>query len=223
MIDRLLSHLAPHLCCSCGTTGAVLCEDCKFNIVENAWSDCALCEKPCGPRGLCRKCIRKAPFEQVWVVGRRENELKQLINEYKFGSKRAAAVPIAELLHLRLPLLPPDTVAVGMPASAHGVRVQGFDHMQLIVRELARQRSLATAQPLRRITNRELHTMSRENRIAMKDRLFELSGVATPEKVLLLDDILTTGTTLLAAAELLKKAGAQTIYAAVVARQPFNR
>ena len=223
MIDRLLAHLAPHLCCSCGATGAVLCEDCKFNIVENAWLDCVICEKPCGPRGLCQKCIRTTPFEQVWVVGRRENELKQLIDEYKFGSKRAAAVPIAELLHLRLPFLPPDAMVVGVPASAHGVRIRGFDHIQLIVRELTRQRSLATAQPLKRITNRELHTMSRENRIAMKDRLFELSGVATPEKVLLLDDILTTGTTMLAAAELLKKAGVQTIYAAVVARQPFDR
>jgi predicted amidophosphoribosyltransferase len=94
--------------------------------------------------------------------------------------------------------------------------------MELVAKSLARQRNLPVARPLTRVLSQELHTMGRQQRIAMKAELFALSGSAVPPKILLIDDILTTGTTMNAAAELLVSAGASLVYGAVVARQPMQ-
>ena len=76
------------------------------------------------------------------------------------------------------------------------------------------------ARPLKRTSSATLHFLSRDERVALGPFLFGLSYGTAPEQVLLIDDILTTGTTLAAATKLLKQAGAKRVYIAVVARQP---
>ncbi|NCU30603.1 ComF family protein [Candidatus Saccharibacteria bacterium] len=223
MFDGLLAQFAPHSCSGCGFLGTILCYSCKNNITSEIWANCVLCERPCGQSGMCRKCVGTVPFEQIWAIGQRRGELEKLIDEYKFSSKRETASVIAELLHYRLPVIPSDTVIVGIPASSHAKRVRGFDHMELIVKSFAQIRNLTIANPLVRIFDQELHTMGRKQRIALKDELFALSGRVVPSKILLVDDILTTGTTMSSAANLLRNSGASCIYGAVVARQPFDK
>lgn len=222
MLDCLVGTVAPHPCSSCGATGAILCESCKYNIMCEGWSACALCEKPCGKRGLCAQCYKKSPFEQFWVVGRRHDDLGKLIDEYKFGSKREAVKPLVCLLDEVLPVLDNDVFVVGVPTHSHGVRVRGFDHIGLIVRNLADSRGLDLSAPLERSLRAELHLLGLEDRLRLKDSLFVLSGAKVPKRVLLVDDVVTTGTTMLAAAGLLKAAGAEQIYGAAIARQTLS-
>ncbi len=220
MIDSLFNVFAPHRCSSCGQIGVILCEGCKNNIINESFSWCLFCQKPCGDSGICAVCQQNSPFEQAWCVGERTGALKGLLDGYKFQSQRAGARILAELLDSLLPILPPDTTLVGVPTSRHTVRVRGFDHVGLVVRELARLRGLEVAAPLRRESSATLHFLPLKERKKLGPSLFSLSAESVPATVLLVDDILTTGTTLHAAGSLLKRAGVKHLYVAVVARQP---
>lgn len=220
MIDELLNALLPHRCCSCGEIGTLLCESCKINILEEVFLGCILCGQPCGRKGLCQQCSRSLPCEQGWCVGERSGALKKLIDEFKFSSSRSGAKVIVSLLDGVLPVLPADITVVGVPTAPSTIRIRGFDHIGLIVRGFASKRGLRIATPLVRLSSATLHLLPRKRRIELGPSLFGLSGHAVPNDVLLIDDIVTTGTTLRAAVKLLKSAGVKKVYVAVVARQP---
>lgn len=220
MIERLLDAFAPHRCCSCGEIGLILCERCKENISAEPFSQCVFCTKPTSGDNLCANCRRKLPFEQFWCVGEREGALKCLGDAYKFDCKRAAAPQLADLLDTTLPLLTFLTVIVAIPSSTSSVRRRGFDHVGGFVKKLARLRGLKTAVLLERNKDVTLHLLPRKDREKYAEDLFVRTTNPVPDTVLLVDDILTTGTTMLAAAKLLKEAGVEHLYGAVVARQP---
>jgi predicted amidophosphoribosyltransferase len=91
--------------------------------------------------------------------------------------------------------------------------------MALIARALASRRGLQIATPLLRASSATLHFLPRAERIRLGPTLFRLSREQVPEKILLLDDIVTTGTTIAAAAKLLREGGAKQVHVAVIARQ----
>lgn len=219
MIDSLLSHIAPHYCCSCGEIGAILCDCCKIDILEEGFEGCLLCGVPCGTVGLCYACNVILPCEQAWCVGERTGGLKALIDQYKFSSSREAARQLASLLYDTLPRVLPDVVLVSIPTARRTERIRSFDHMGLIARELARTRHLTVARPLVCKTSQMLHLLSKKERENLSPELFVRSTEGAPKQVLLIDDIVTTGTTLKSAVKLLKAAGVEQIYVAVVARQ----
>ena len=200
-----------------------MCESCKNDIVDEPFSGCVLCHRPCGEKGLCLACARRLPCEQAWCVGERSGVLKALLDSYKFSGSRAGALVCAEMLDNLLPALPADIAIVGVPTSPTTLRVRGFDHVGRIVRLLAKRRRLVVARPLKRASSMTLHFLSRDERVALGPSLFGLSGGTSPEQVLLIDDILTTGTTIGAATKLLRKAGVKHVYVAVVARQPVEK
>lgn len=222
MIDPLLNAIAPHRCSSCGEIGTIFCESCKYDIVSDPFAGCVLCARPCGPRGICAPCRQRVPVEQAWCAGERREGLKRLIDTYKFQGSRAASPVCAGLLEEVVAQLPPDIAVASIPSAPATVRARGFDHMGRIADRFAETRSLRRVRPLRRASSVTLHFLPRTDRIRLGPTLFQLSGEPVPEQLLLLDDIVTTGTTLTAAVKLLKSAGAKQIYVAVLARQPLD-
>ena len=223
MIDRLLSQIAPHRCCFCRQNGQLLCEKCKYYIENETPVGCVLCAVPCGLGGLCRRCQTKTGAIQAWCVGERQGPLKELINAYKFDCQRSGARQLADLLDFVLPLLPSETVVVGVPTASRAVRVRGFDHVGLVVKQLAKRRRLKTAEVLKRESNVTLHLLDRKARLELADSLFSLRVGPKPKVVLLVDDIVTTGTTMGGASKLLREAGVEQLYLACLARQSLQR
>ena len=222
MIDSLLSRISPHRCSSCGEIGSVLCESCKHDIISEPFLDCVLCTVPCGKRGVCGGCARAAGIEQAWCVAERQGGLKHLLDGYKFESKRAVSSACVDLLDAVIPALPTEIAIVGIPSAPSTVRARGFDHMGRIADGLAKRRRLHCAQPLQRISSATLHFLSAAQRKKLGPTLFRMSENSVPEQILLLDDIVTTGTTFRAAAKLLRGAGVKKIYLAAIARQPLH-
>ena len=173
---------------------------------------------------MCAVCRRYVLVEQAWCVGERRDGLKQLGDEYKFNSRRAGAVPLAALLDAVVPVLPSHVVVMPVPTLPATVRVRGFDHTGLIAHEFARRRGLNVQQLLERKERTTLHFLDKRSRERLGPTLFAVrSGVEPPEHVLLIDDIVTTGTTVAAATRLLKSLGVARVDVAVIARQPFEK
>ena len=222
MIDSLLSLLAPHHCYGCAKVGSLLCENCKYNIISDSFNICLTCGHLALPStGLCGRC--KVAYGRAWCVGERTDELQQLITSYKFQRVKAAYKPLADLLGKTLPDLPASTVIVPIPTVSGHIRQRGYDHMQLIARQLAKQKDLRVQSVLRRQTTTKQVGADRTLRLKQAKSAFVCNQTLPADiPYLLIDDVITTGATLEYAARSLKDAGATIVWAAAVARQPLG-
>jgi len=153
-------------------------------------------------------------------VGERHHELKTLLDDYKFNRAYALHRALAELLHTRLPRLPEDTVVVPLPTVARHKRIRGYDHIGLIAKTLASKRGLANQAVLGRRTNSVQLGANSQQRRRQADQAYCCNGKLDPAvPYLLVDDIVTTGATMRAAARCLKAAGAKIILIGAIARQ----
>lgn len=222
MLELLFRLIAPHRCCSCVQKGRLLCDNCKNNIISEPYEQCIFCEVP-SLNGVCSRCSRHYGVRQAWCLGERRDGLLSLGNQYKFECKREGGHVFTELLDAVLPILPRDMAVVSIPTSSRSVRERGFDCVGAVAKRLARCRGFQVATPLVRATDATLHFLDYAERVRLKDSLFTLSGAKVPKKILLIDDIVTTGTTLSAAVRLLRQGGATDVYIAVWARQPSRK
>lgn len=221
MIDTLLSYIAPHICCGCDVTGTLLCDSCKYNITSERPDVCLVCLRPCGPNGLCKSC--RVPYDRAWFVGERRDGLQRLIGLYKFERTRSAYRVLGDLLLDILPQLSPDVVVVPLPTVASHIRERGYDHSLLLARYIADKRGLTLVRPLTRATKTKQRQASAASRSAQAKAAFAVKGQLKPDvPYLLIDDVMTTGATLKYAAQALKKAGANHVWVAVIARQTLD-
>src|SRR5688572_17137289 len=140
MLDRLFSTIAPHLCYHCGEIGAILCDYCKYNIIDDSFTNCIICAGQAQKLGVCQE--HATAYSKAWCVGERSDVLKRVIDDYKFQGLYAAHYTLAGLLAEVTPLLPSECVVVPIPTSAVHIRQRGFDHTFLIAREFARIKNI---------------------------------------------------------------------------------
>jgi len=160
------------------------------------------------------------PYTRAWCVGERTEALQRLIDAYKFERAKACHGTLADLLVSRLPDLPPETVVVPIPTISAHIRQRGYDHTLLIARRLAKKMNLRLDPALSRKTATKQRGASRKERIAQAKEAFALTSPILPNMpYLLIDDVVTTGSTLKYAAQLLKDAGAAEVWVGVIARQ----
>lgn len=221
MIDHVLDLLAPHICCYCGQQNAILCENCYFDIKDEPYARCVVCLQPTAQSNICSRCRETSLLSEVWAVGDRAGSLKKLIDSYKFERVKQAGSTIARLVADRLPQLKSDTVICYIPDIAAHSRQRGYDHMAYVANRLGKLRGYTVRPLLHRQTHVSQRDLSRKERLTSQVGAFRVDGYP-PSRVILLDDIYTTGATLQAGAAALRESGVETIYGVIVARQPLD-
>ena len=197
----LFAFIAPHDCLVCGRQGDLLCGTCLLTV---------------GPADRLKP---PAPLHQLWVGTNYEGVVKQLIHLYKFERARDAASALAQLIGRNLPRLPSATVITYIPTATKRVRQRGYDQARYLAVVLARQTNLSVRPLLvRRGQGRQVGASRAERQQQARQNYGLRPGTNVKDlKILLIDDIMTTGSTLQAAAEVLLKAGAKQVSAAVAA------
>lgn len=145
-----------------------------------------------------------------------EGVARELVAALKFRRLLAAAEPIAELIAKRAPreLLAGTIVAV--PAAPSRSLRRGFDPAEEIAARLAAVTGLPWQAPLRRADARPQVGRPRAARLSDPPRIW--SAGQAPSRVLLIDDVQTTGATLRSCAQALRSSGAERVAAATYAR-----
>lgn len=221
MIEWALEKVAPHPCSGCAKIGTILCEDCKNDIKFESFDGCLLCGKP-QSTGICQE--HHSPLKRVFIVGLRQGSLRKLIDNLKFHNVKVASVPLAQLLDDRLPVLPKNTVLVPIPTTSPHIRQRGFDQVGVVSRHFSYLRGIPTVTLLKRIANTTQHTQTKVVRVQQAKSTFALRqdiSISPNVTYLLFDDVITTGSTMLAAAKLIHEAGG-TVWAAGLAYQPLD-
>ncbi len=221
IVELLMDIIAPHPCLGCGKVGSVLCAHCKYNIISEPFVGCIVCGIAC-KSGICTS--HHSPIEKAFVVSERSGVLEKAINSLKFHNLKAAAKDLAVLLDESLPLLPANTIIVPIPTVSSHIRQRGYDQVELIARYFAELRELEIKNVLRRVGTDTQHKLGRPERELAAKRAFRLeNGYEVPSNspVLILDDIITTGSTVQQAALLLKPLS-QHVWVGALAYQPLD-
>lgn len=153
----------------------------------------------------------------MWAVTEYEGVAKELIHQLKFERASAVADILAESISEQLPILDEDTIVTFIPTANNRVRMRGYDQAKLIARALSMRRGWLCLPLLTRTTSFRQVGSGRKERFAQLSDAFAARNkkLIQNSKILLIDDVLTTGATIESAAKALKNSGAKTIDAAV--------
>jgi len=180
----------------------------------------------CRARVLCIKCrmqlfAMEQPECDVAVVAvAYEGIARRLILNLKYHNRRQVVAVLAELLAQRIDQQVSSSasdfdVVTWAPTSTARVRRRGHDQSELLARRLAREIGVPCRRLLIKVSHNVQTGASRELRL--RESVFSARRLGVNSHVMLVDDVVTTGTTLRCAADALRKAGAQQVTCVAVA------
>jgi len=225
--DFFLDLLFPRQCIGCKKTDTWLCQNCFQLIKTNYQQVCYICRKESPFGKTCPQHLKKPRILDGLLVAAHYSGnplLKKTIHTMKYQHH---AEDIAEKLGKLLTktfLSDSQNIFTLIPIPLHKTRLKerGFNQSQLLCREIKKKLPLTTNYSLltRTIyTPPQAHTKSRQERHNNLKNAFSLQNKVDSQKTyLLVDDIVTTGTTLEECCQLLKNNGAQQVWGLVLAR-----
>ena len=219
---RFVSWLLPESCRFCSAPGAAICDDCHRELPRLPADRCSWCALPVNADGDCPVCSIEAPsYDYTFCPFVYTHPLAAAISAWKFHGGLDWTRPLAQawLRTWTTENLParPDAL---LPVPAHSVRLaeRGYNQAALLAWHWARAYRIPLRDVLRRTRNTP-HQVggSRDQRRANLQSAFTLRG-KLPAHIALVDDVMTTGSTAEALAQLLKAQGVQRVDLWILAR-----
>ena len=219
----LVDFLFPPSCGGCDQEGVFLCERCRAQLVP-VGAACAQCARPLPQGERCGWCTR---WPLRWLDGIVAayvftGPLRSAVHAFKYRSYRALDETLGQLLAEPWQRVPPVDVVVPVPLDAKRERQRGYNQAALLARALARGVGLSVVEGVLvrvRETPPQVRAASADERRVQVQGAFRADGRLAGKRVLLVDDVCTTGATLDAAAGACKEAGATAVYGLVLARE----
>jgi len=219
-----LDLLFPARCVGCGAGGTFVCAACVAALPEAAAPRCSRCWRP-GVDGVCRPCLLDPPpFDALFAAYVYSGLARELVHHLKYRETTALAAPMASLLAGALAgRTSAVDVIVPVPLSGVRRRTRGYNQSEALARALGRELGLPVST---RALSRRRHAPPQARSAGAEERLVNVQGAfaaradeADGRRVLLLDDVTTTGATLRSSAGALREAGARWVWAVAFARE----
>ncbi|MFN2508616.1 MAG: double zinc ribbon domain-containing protein [Chthoniobacterales bacterium] len=232
-LRAVASLFYPSLCAVCSSPvddSRYLCAACSERVSRIEPPFCATCSEPF--RGAiteafaCANCAhRTLHFESAVSAFRSRGVVRKIVHEFKYGKQAHLKYPVAEWLAEALvdPRLEGRRFDALVPVPLHPTRQRerGFNQAELLTEVLSRRSGIPMQTSLQRVRYTTTQTaFDRTERMENLHNAFRLRKNADVQglRVLLIDDILTTGSTLSECARVLKAGGALSVHAATAAR-----
>jgi len=211
------------------TDAQVLCDTCRLEMRAIAPPRCERCGQT-RDRWEGESCgfCKDWPPALSWAasaVWYDQGPARRLVQALKYGGWRVAAEPMADVtMRILGTRLREACLLVPIPLGRQRQRERGHNQAEVLARAIAQRSGLRVADLLGRTRETRSQTAldPRERRENVAGA-FEVSGVGgrvSGERLVLIDDVLTTGATLVAAAEALATSGAVEVGAVTFARAP---
>ncbi len=222
-----LDLLAPPACAGCGRIGSAWCAICVSQTEEIKGPLCGLCGGSLEVN-VCRHCDEyPSDFDRACSFATYTEPFRRILLRFKYQFDPSLGEIVAKQVLKRVKILAPDAdIAVAVPLGPERRAARGYNQVELFARPLADY--LGTRfdlKALRRIrdTRSQVGLNGDERRLNLSNA-FEASPIRIGgRRVLLIDDVFTTGATGNACARVLKNAGARAVYLFTLARAVGSR
>jgi ComF family protein len=236
VIRQLLHLVLPVVCTACGVRLSddpvpFFCRTCWSRIRPLDGPMCARCGRPFpsqvaltySPTHLCGPCRKRRPaYTQAWSLYAYAPPLQDAIRLFKYHGKVILATALGDLMCAALRRAPDADVLMPVPLHPSRLREREYNQAILLADRLNRQLGLPLSYDnLVRVRRTDPQTdLSRSARLKNLRRSFAVRRPAEVKgkRILLIDDVLTTGTTVNECAKTLRKAGAADVYVGTLAR-----
>ncbi|MGN0286405.1 MAG: ComF family protein [Atopobiaceae bacterium] len=234
LLEGMEELLWPMRCVGCDYPGSLLCDDCRLRLpwicqrwacpvcgAPYGWLTCTSCQGDWEPRAV----VCALSFSRRGVAPRLAAGLK---DGHELGLAGVNAAAMATALdeaagwpardgRPRYEEGAVDAVCF-VPATPEARRRRGFDHMQLTARQLACFLGLPVAEPLERVSRRDQRSLGREGRAANLAGSVRVVQDVSGLRLLLADDVVTTGSTLRECTRALLRRGAASVTCCALTR-----
>lgn len=199
---------------------------------------CVFCESVLKDMDICRECEEKLPYTVGDSAMQKfpfidkcvsplyyKDKVRASVHRYKFGgcsaySRRYAAL-MSDCVENNLDCRSIDVIS-WIPLSKKRLRQRGYDQARLLAEEIAAKTGLPCRQLLQKVKNNSAQSLTRD----AKQRRENVAGVYALDdgadvsglRILLVDDVVTTGATMSEAARILRKADAKSVFGVTLAR-----
>ena len=231
----LLDILFPKYCLICEKEGSLLCEDCEALIEVSEYQYC-LCEIPLrlvqeSPalwHGKCRKCRLKALDGLYAAAPYKQKFLQKLIHQFKYEPFiKELSLGLSSLIINHFKLLDnkinfADFILIPAPLSKKRKKERGFNQAEEIAKHLSRIWQIRLVNDVLikvRETAPQTELSEKERNENIKGAFFcKTKKEIIRQKIFLVDDVYTTGSTMEECAKTLKKVGAKEVWGIAIAR-----
>lgn len=222
----LLDLLFPRRCASCRKQGSYLCTNCFALLSFDTRLPCFRCNRPSFDGLTHPGCRGRYTLDGMFAAMVYTRVVKKLIAAYKYKPYVSDLTNILGALFIEgileeeslLSRMQSKTVFVPIPLHKVKLRMRGYNHAGLLADELSKYFHLPKKNLLLRAKpTRSQFGLAREARLENLKDAFQLRPESQTETVILVDDIVTTGTTFREAAKVLKMAGAREVYGIALA------
>ena len=219
ILPKILNLFWPKHCLNCGKEGKYLCDNC-FGLIDISR------EPPC----LGFKHLEKLYFATTYD----EKLVQAVIRIYKYQYAKELSETLSNLIiaHFKLmdkfPLLPPSTtdnfLLCAVPLHKSKLKQRGFNQAEEIAKHLSKFLDISFLPNILIKTKKTSPQMSlnKKQRLKNVSDCFEINpekkNQINNKKILLVDDVFTTGATMEECAKVLKQNHAQSVWGVVVAR-----
>ena len=232
-LEAAVSLLYPPVCTICGENvraGEYLCNRCEAKVVRIVAPFCQKCSEPfegaITSEFTCANCAhRTINFDAAVSAYRGRGIVREIIHEFKYGRRIHLRHLVAHWLQAALDddRIHGNRFDIIVPVPLHPARLRerGFNQASSLAALLSAQTSIPSKPLLERIRYTPTQTtLDRSERMENLHNAFRLRKNADVRglRMLLIDDVLTTGSTLSECARVLKRAGARSVHAATAAR-----
>ncbi|MCA9859497.1 MAG: ComF family protein [Thermomicrobiales bacterium] len=218
LLTPVIEVAYPPRCPECGLRGCWVCADCLAATPLFAEPRCPICSLPL-THDTCACDELPNRIDRLWVAGPYDGWLRRAIYQFKFSGETARGPHLASMLVPGCAGLDDDVVIVPVPLHRTRQRSRGYDQVAIIASELSELagRPLTSCLVKTRETQAQVGLGAAERSLNLWDAFAVEPGIGAPPKVLLVDDVLTTGATMTECARALRREGTSWVGAVAIA------
>ncbi|MEA1909640.1 MAG: ComF family protein [Patescibacteria group bacterium] len=216
----------PPKCASCNRGGKWFCDGCKAQLKPIKTSICFGCGRLTEDFKICKRCRYKFKFSRCFVgCVWREGILRKILHKYKYGRVRVLSYDLGDILiNIIKSYSCEDLIITSVPLHFKKRWQRGFNHSALLASVVTQKISGTYIENLLIKTKptKAQVGLSRKDRLKNLQNSFEVNlrhaSAIQGRTILIIDDVITTGATINACADALKRLGAKEVWGLVIAK-----